>query len=216
MLSGRYDSLCRFSGNALNYVPLLSVCFHQYVKYNGTNKIEWKCYPKNRAPFPLSLKRKKRKAMFCLNSDMLQLPFVKKKCLLLMFPNSRSWAKIWGTWMANTIFVLYYLVFQLFQNLPIYLSILCKMESITSHILQAKRWSIVEEGDVRYLAARNFEYFSFRRDKYLSRHIFENFMTLPSLIFSTLNHPCVFMVFFFNILGTYYFQVSFNLDIIFK
>lgn len=104
--------------------------------------------------------------------------------------------------MVNTIFVLRYLVFQLFQNLPrIYLSVLCKVEFITSHILQAKRWSIVEEVDVPYLIARNFEYFNFRRDKYLSRHIFENFMTLPSLIFSTLNHPWVFMVwcFFFSI-----------------
>lgn len=119
--------------------------------------------------------------------------------------------------MANTIFVLYYLVFQLFQNLPIYLSILCKMESITSHILQAKRWSIVEEGDVRYLAARNFEYFSFRRDKYLFRHIFENFMTLPSLIFSTLNHPCVFMFFFQylrNLLFSGFLQFRYNFQVV--
>ena len=32
------------------------------------------------------------------------------------------------------------------------------MEFITSHILQAKRWSIVKQGDVRYAITRNFEF----------------------------------------------------------
>lgn len=65
--------------------------------------------------------------------------------------------------MVNTIFVLRYLVFQVFKNLPIYLSVLCKMEFIISHVLQAKGWSIVKQSDVRYPIARNFDYFNLEK-----------------------------------------------------
>ena len=40
MLPRCYGPLCRFPGHTLDFVPLLSVCFHERVKYNTANKIE--------------------------------------------------------------------------------------------------------------------------------------------------------------------------------